>query len=412
MKKIQKPTGTNDIIANQIYQFNYIKQLWEKKLSSENYKEIITPMFESKELFVRGVGECSDIVSKEMFEFDEYVLRPEGTAPIMRYYLENNIDSYQKLFYFGPFFRKERPQKGRYRQFYQYGLEIFKEKSPQAEVDTLIILKDFYNDLNVKYKFKINYIPNEDAIKKYEVALKDYYEMNFNILSESSKDKYNKKSFFRILDSKDDFVLNQKAPKLSDYYNQDELKDFENIKLNLDSFSINYEIDPLLVRGLDYYQGFVFEVIDMSNTLGSQNALGGGGRYNKLSQQLSNKSISAFGFAGGLERLLFQIPQKEMKRKISLGFVTTQPIVKELYNLKESLKSLFHVDIGIDTKCGFKKMFKRANDLKIQFVIIIGEDEIKNQNVKVKNLKTGNEFLISKSYENLTIEDFIFMDYK
>lgn len=407
--KIKAPTGMKDLIGNDLSKFRELEAIWKKAVEAEGFNEIITPILEEKALFVRSVGEFSDIVSKEMFVCDDLVLRPEGTAPVMRSFLENNLILPQKLFYYAPFFRKERPQKGRFRQFYQYGIEILGESCPQAEIDLLMLLQKFYTSLNVKFRFEVNYLPSEAALKQYEEELKKFYQENISVLSESSKERLNKGSILRILDSKEDKAINQKAPLVLSFLSPEDKVQWDKILELLTKFKVPVTINPSLVRGLDYYQGFVFEVIDESNTLGSQNALGGGGRYNKLASQLGSKEVvSAVGFGGGVERLLYQLNFLFAEPKSKVGFICSEESeIINLYNLKTSLtKEGFIVDVCLDPSIGFKKMFKRLDKMNFDFAVIIGKDELEWNYYKVKNLKTGAESTINEKYTKITAETF------
>lgn len=399
--KIKVPTGMRDLLGDDLKNFRDLESAWKNSAEQENFSEIITPILEEKSLFVRSVGEFSDIVSKEMFECEDLVLRPEGTAPVMRCVLEKNLPVPQKFFYYAPFFRKERPQKGRFRQFYQYGIEILGENSPQAEIETLKMIQTFYGKLNVKFRFEVNYIPAEAELKSYESSLAIFYKDNEGQLSTNAKEKLAKGSILRILDSKEDKTLNESAPQILNFLSEKEKEEWNLILKLLTTLNISFKINPALVRGLDYYQGFVFEVVDESNTLGSQNALGGGGRYNKLSTQLESKEpISAFGFGGGVERLLYQVDFPAEAKKTKVGFICTESSeVETLCRLKDKLQvEGLIVDICFDFNLGFKKMFKRLDRMNFDYAVIIGKNEIDNNFYKIKNLATGVEVTILEAY--------------
>lgn len=410
MTKLQAPMGMKDFYGKDLASLKELERLWLLELENNNFSEIRTPVLEEKELFIRSVGEFSDIVSKEMFSCDDLVLRPEGTAPVMRCVLENSLPLPQYLSYFSSFFRKERPQKGRFRQFYQYGCEVLGESEPQAEIKVLSLIKRFYDKLNIKYRFELNYLPSEDALRTYEEALTSFYQANLNLLSETSKTRLNNQTVLRILDSKEDRKLNETAPKVTDFLSEEDSKKWNKILSLLEKLKIPYTLNPALVRGLDYYEGLVFEVVDESNTLGAQNALGGGGRYNKLSTQLGSKEkISAFGFGGGAERLLYQLSLEEKASKTKVGLISSEDIIVELEVLRGKLESQnLMVDLNYDYTLGFKKMFKRLDKLKVNYVVVVGSTELSGNFCKVKNLTTGEEKTIPKPFSELESTDFTF----
>lgn len=408
MIKIKKATGTIDYKDRELIQLKQLESDWTIFLNTKGFSLIRTPTLEEKELFIRGVGEFSDIVSKEMFVCDNLVLKPEGTAPIMRYIIENNIQEISYLSYFDSFYRKEKPQKGRFRQFYQYGFEIIGDSCPQSEIAGLKIINDFYQKNNIKYKIIINYLPNEIGLKKYEDELFLFLKQNYEKLSENSKKRFDNKSFLRILDSKEDLDITSKAPEMSLFYSSEEKNEFDLICKLLKNEKIEYQIDRKLVRGLDYYQGLVFEVIDESNSLGAQKALGGGGRYNKLAQQLGSKNeISAFGFAGGAERLLYQLNYKIQDLRPKIGIISFDNL-EEVNNFIKNNEEKAIVNYNYDNSIGFKKIFKRFDKIKMDYVIMIGDDEIKNNYIKIKNMKSGNEKKIfNVKLSQLSIKDIL-----
>lgn len=377
-------------------------------LLSQGFSEIRTPILEAKELFVRSVGGDSDIVSKEMFTTEDgLVLRPENTAPIVRALL-NDQELPKKLVYFSPQFRKERPQKGRLRQFYQYGFEMFGETAPQSELEGLLIIDQLYKKWGLtNFEIQVNYLGNTQERENYLTVLKEFLTTNQDKLSSKSKERLSS-NVLRILDSKDegDQLVVSQAPKILDYLSPESSQSWNQFLDTAKSLGLNLIVNPLLVRGLDYYTGMVFEVVDTSGNLGSQKALGGGGRYDKLMQDLGGQNLPAFGFAGGVERLVLALNKPiEPNDRQSIGLITTENLVLPMFvELKNKFSNL-NIDICFNTKLGFKKMFKRADKLKCSKVIIVGSSELQGGFVKVKDLATGNEAILNISIAQLDLNN-------
>lgn len=404
--KFQAPIGMKDL-TKESKLYRQLENDFFDILTKESFTEIRTPILEDKKLYSRSVGEGSDIVSKEMFEtVDGLVLRPENTASVMRAFV-NDPSIGCRLAYFSPQFRKERPQKGRLRQFYQYGFEIIGDSSPQAEIDILLIIQKLYQKWGLSnYEIQVNFLGNKNDRENYIQTLRTYLESYKENLSSLSKERL-EKNILRILDSKEveDQEIISKAPIILDSLSDESKKQWNKIIELANLLNIKLVINPLLVRGLDYYTGMVFEVIDTSGLLGSQKALGGGGRYDGLSKELGGQDVSAFGFAGGVERLILATSYNESEQKNKkIGFITTeQSILNDLFLFKNQSKEIV-VDINVDTQLGFKKMFKRANKNNCDKVVIIGTDELKNNNFKVKNMATGEEKTYDYSYKEIIID--------
>lgn len=404
--KFQAPIGMKDL-TKESKLYRKLEDDFFSILTQESFTEIRTPILEDKKLYSRSVGESSDIVSKEMFEtLDGLVLRPENTASVMRAFV-NDSELCPRLAYFAPQFRKERPQKGRLRQFYQYGFEIIGDASPQAEIDSLLIIQKLYQKWGLtNYEIQVNFLGKKIDRENYINKLRTYLESCKEKLSNLSKERL-EKNILRILDSKEesDQDIIKNAPIILDSLSEESKKQWQKI-LDLSSLlNIKLVINPLLVRGLDYYTGMVFEVVDTSGLLGSQKALGGGGRYDGLSKELGGQDLSAFGFAGGVERLIIATNldnDKDQMKKI--GFVTTEKsILNTLFALKKQTKDII-IDINVDTTIGFKKMFKRANKNNCEKVVIIGSDELANNTFKLKNMITGEEKICNYSYKEIVIK--------
>lgn len=395
--KYQVPMGMKDIaLESKIYR--KLEQEFFEILLRESFTEIRTPILEDKTLFSRSVGEGSDIVTKEMFETkDDLVLRPENTASVMRAFV-NDQTLNPRLAYFAPQFRRERPQKGRLRQFYQYGFEIIGEQSPQAEIESLQIINSLYQKWGLtNYEIQVNFLGDKADRKKYLETLTNYLTQFQDKLSLVSKDRL-QNNVLRILDSKEkeDQDIIQNAPVILDSLSEQSKNKWSQFLTLCQNLNLKVTVNPLLVRGLDYYTGMVFEVVDLSGNLGSQKALGGGGRYDGLSKELGGPDVSAFGFAGGVERLILAlnlIPEKTKEPKI--GLITTEPIVLlDFISLKTQSQGV-KVDINYNCALGFKKMFKRADKIGCTKVVIVGTQELQSETVKIKDLTTGAETVLN-----------------
>lgn len=407
---IQRPKGTYDILPGKSFQRTYLEKKIRNIFSKFNYDEIRTPTFEKTALFKRGIGEETDIVSKEMYSFNdnEFTLKPEMTAPVVRSYLENSLfnnSPITKLFYISNMFRRERPQAGRFREFSQFGAEAIGSADYSVDVEMILladlILKSF--DINNSL-LKINSIGTLKERETYVILLKNFLSKYLNELSKDSQRRFEKNPL-RILDTKDekDMEILKDAPLLYEYLNEDTKKYFENILTVLKELGIKFEIDYKLVRGFDYYTSTTFEFI--SDSIGAQNSLIGGGRYDLLIEQLGGKPTPAIGFAAGMERLQmvleankYNFPKEE---NIKLYIVTIGEDSKK-YSLKliNDLRSS-----GIKCETDFlsrsvKSQMKEANKLNSEYVLVLGEEEIKNNSGKLKKMSEGVELEIS-DFQNL-----------
>ena len=375
-------------------------------LSVYGYAEIRMPIVESTPLFARAIGEVTDVVEKEMFTFDDrdeesLTLRPEGTAGCVRAGIEHGLlyNQEQRLWYMGPMFRYERPQKGRYRQFHQVGVEIFGIPNPEIDAELIALTTRLWKDLGIfdHVTLQLNSIGSLEARKNYRQALVDFLQNHIDILDEDSKRRLTTNPL-RILDSKDQRVqevLND-APKLHDYLDDDSREHFAQLCALLDSLGIQYEINQKLVRGLDYYNKTVFEWV--TSALGAQGTVCGGGRYDGLVEQLGGHATSGVGFAMGLERLVLLV--QEVNTQITLPSAVDIYIVYQgegttvaAFNLAEKLRSeLPHLRTLLHCSGGnFKKQFKRADKSGAKLALVIGEDEVKNQQVVIKDLLQHSE---------------------
>lgn len=402
---IQKPKGTFDILPGDFSKRNFIFSVFREVMNSFNFKEILTPVFENTELFKRGIGEETDIVSKEMYSFSEgkFTLRPELTAPVIRAYIENglfNESPVKKLFYISNLFRAERPQKGRYREFWQFGAEIIGSDDIYSDAEIIqipdvILKKLFINDFIVK----INNIGSIDERAMYINELKTFLSKYTNDLSETSRIRLEKNPL-RILDTKNEkeieILIN--APKINNFLKTETKQKFDKLLNLLNKLNINFEIDYNLVRGLDYYSQTTFEF--QSTKLGSQNAILGGGRYDKLIEMLGGKPTPAIGFAMGIERLLIILEENNYKFPLEsapdIYIITSGDNAKENCVLisKELRDKNFICETDLLNR-SIKSQMKEADKIKSKYVIVIGENELSSGKAKIKKMESGEEFEIS-----------------
>lgn len=384
--------------------WQYIEKILHRLAADYGFQEIRTPIFEHAELFQRGVGDTSDIVTKEMYTFEDkggrtLCLRPEGTSSVMRAFVENKLYSLggvHKLYYIGPMFRYERPQAGRYRQHHQFGIEFLGAKSYEADAETIDLFYSLCQRLGIKnITVMLNSIGDLAARDAFRKALKEFLSSHHSKLSEDSKVRFEKNPL-RILDSKDpeDQKLLVGAPSILDFLSPDDKKHFDSLCRCLDAIKIPYQINPKIVRGLDYYNRTVFEVV--SYDLGSQNAIGGGGRYDGFTSVFGGPSLPGIGFAAGMERLLQTMWKQGAHFPIeSVPFVFFIPLGEEAKMLSLTLTTEMrrhHISADLDLEA--KKIaqgLQRADKVKARFAIILGSDEIQNGKVKLKDMAKREE---------------------
>ncbi len=406
--KYSRPKGVFDSFPEASWKssdnFNWLTAHLRKLAQSFGFHEIITPIFEKTELFIRTSGESSDIVSKEMFTFEDkggrmMTLRPEGTAPAMRAYIENQLEQNkkaQKLFYFGPFFRYDRPQAGRYRQFHQFGAEVIGVKDPLQDVEIIHLLMESYRTIGLKnLSVNLNCLGTQSARHAYTQALKDYLGQYLPELSEDSQLRFENNPL-RILDSKDpkDKEILKTGPKILDFLEDESAKNFNYIIDQLKAVGIISTVDPNLVRGLDYYNETVFEII--TTDLGAQSTLGGGGRYDSLLKSLEGPDLPAVGFGTGIERILLTLEAQQslpvLPPDLFLYFIPLDDHAKHAsYQLATALRQ--H-NIPADLYLRGRKLQKAlqfANELGAKYVVVIGETELQQQTIKIKEMSTGAE---------------------
>ena len=406
---LQKPKGTYDIYGDKALTYLYFRKLVEALMDKYNAKYFETPIFESSELFHRGVGETTDIVSKETYDFKDrgdrdLTLRPEGTAGIVRCFIENKLYAENlplKAWYLGPMFRYERPQAGRYREFYQFGFEAFGSFDAMMDAEVIGIVCNLFKILGLKgVSVNINTLGDKESRENYRKALLDYFKPYLNDLCDDCRRRYEKNPL-RILDCKVDSSneIMKNAPKMTDYLNEESRIHFDKVKKYLDAMGINYKVNPSIVRGLDYYTHTVFEVQADIEGFGSQNTLAAGGRYDHLVEFVGGPSVPGVGFAVGLERLFLALDAENIDiREIICPDVyifsagdEQKPYVLSLSN--DLRLAGFNVEIDYNGK-SFKSNFKQADKVNARYIIIIGEEEVESKLLTVKNNETKEEYKV------------------
>lgn len=404
-KAIQAIRGMNDILPEEIQNWHFVENILRKLTNSYGYQEIRMPIIESTSLFKRTIGDVTDIVTKEMYTFDDrngdsLSLRPEGTAACVRAAVQHGLihNNTQCLWYLGPMYRHERPQKGRYRQFYQFGLEAFGFSGPTIDTEIIAFCSQLWQELAIKSELilEINTIGCKDARVRFSQALTNYLRPFAKELDPDSQQRLEKNPL-RILDSKNERTqeIISTAPKLKDYLSDESKAYFSEMCESLESLNITFTINNRLVRGLDYYNDTVFEWT--TQALGAQGTVCAGGRYDGLVEVLGGKACPAIGFALGMERLLLLIEQsKIMENKTTplAYFVSTNQqarncALKLSQELRQALPNATIISHANSFK--LKNQLKQANKLQASFAVIIGEDELAKNIVTVKPLKTDGQ---------------------
>lgn len=401
--KYTSHVGMVDILPDESPKWRALENIIHEEAARFNFEEIRTPIMEQTELIVRGIGQLTDIVSKEIFAFEKgdshYVLRPELTAPVVRSYVEHHLDQRggsQKLYYIGPMFRAEKPQKGRQRQFHQFGVEVIGSDDPVADVETVAFMMRIYKRIGIKnFELKLNSVGDPESREAYKEALREYLKPNLSKLSEVSQNRFDKNPM-RILDSKEpedqEFIKN--APVIQDYLNEETAAHFDRVIRYLDDLGISYTIDPYLVRGMDYYTRTAFELT--SPDLGSQDALAGGGRYDLLVEEIGGQPTPAVGFAAGMERLLIACEELGIElaedKSVDVYFVTLGDAARSF-----AIKHLPKLrGAGISATMDYmsrsmKAQMKDANRENARYTIIIGDNELNEGKFTLRNMKESEE---------------------
>lgn len=411
-KKIQSIRGMNDLLPNDSATWQQIEKIVKGVLNNYGYNEIRTPIVEDTALFKRAVGEVTDIVEKEMYTFNDrndesITLRPEITAGCVRAGIEHGLfyNQEQRLWYLGPAFRYEKPQKGRYRQFHQFGVEVFGLEGPNIDAELILLTARFWKALGIEAHttLELNSIGSVEARANYRNALVSFLEQHKDKLDEDCLRRMYTNPL-RVLDSKNPVIqelLNQ-APKLFDYLDEESKLHFDGLCQLLDSAGVKYNINQRLVRGLDYYNRTVFEWV--TNSLGAQGTVCGGGRYDGLVSQLGGQPTPAVGFAMGVERLVLLVqavnPSLNRDSSIDIYMISSgdEKTIAAAQKMAEVLRDGLP-DKRIVTNYGssnFKKQFAKADKLGAKIAVIIGENEIANQSVTIKKLQTGEQVEVAE----------------
>ena len=406
-KKIQAIRGMNDLLPSNSEVWSEIDKTISELLLSYGYKYCRPPIVESTETFSRAIGEVTDIVEKEMYTWkdtsgDSLTLRPEGTAGVVRMMIEHNLprEGIQKVFYDGPMFRHERPQKGRYRQFHQVGAEVFGASDAKIDAELISITHSLWKKLGIDASLEINSLGSSESRSSYKELLQKFLNKNKSRLDEDSLRRLNRNPL-RILDSKNQEMagLIAEAPKMIDHLDEESKLHFSILKNYLDSLGINYKVNPKLVRGLDYYNKTVFEWV--SNDLGSQGTICGGGRYDGLVEKMGGNSTPAIGFAIGIERialLINDLKNRIAKNKPHIYFIVLgeKSQIESMRLSKKIIEALPSLIISNDISMGsIKSQMKKADKSNADFALILGEEELSNKQLSFKPLKgQGDQQLI------------------
>ncbi len=406
---IQSVRGTKDLLPGEIEKFQFLEKTIRNVTELYGYKEIRTPIFEKTEVFSRSIGENTDIVNKEMYTFidkggESITLRPEKTAALVRSVIQNNLThdvASLRLWYFGPFFRYERPQKGRLRQFHQFGAECISSANAEADAEIILLANHLIKKLGInEYDLQLNSLGNEQSRADYRTELVKYLNENKDSLSEESKSRLESNPL-RVLDSKDnaDKKIVESAPIIIDYLDNESKLHFDKVRELLDKAGVKYIIEPRLVRGLDYYCHTVFEF--RSSALGAQDAFGGGGRYDGLFEQLGGKQTPAVGFAMGAERLILILDAinalQNIKNDCDIYVVcSSEKLLDSALVTAEQLRNHQYKVVSDLQRRSFKAQMREADKLSAKYCVIIGDDEESRKAVTVKNMKTGTQAEIKR----------------
>ena len=413
--KLQKPKGTQDILPADSAKWQYVENVARETFKKYNYGEIRTPMFEHYEVISRSVGDTTDIVTKEMYDFhdkgDRHItLRPEGTAPVVRSYVENKLFAPEvqkpvKVYYIGSMFRYERPQAGRLREFHQLGVECFGSKNPATDVETIAMAYQLFNTLGIKdVTLHLNSLGNTESRLAYRQALIDYLTPMRDTLSKDSQRRLDENPL-RVLDSKEkeDKVAVENAPSILDYLDEESQAHFDEVRTMLDSLNIPYVIDTNMVRGLDYYNHTIFEFITTIDK--SELTICAGGRYDSLVEYFGGPETAGFGFGLGLERLLLVLDKQGIELPVEENLDVYIAVLGSGANGKalELVQAIRYQGFKAERDYlgrKIKAQFKSADTFKAKTVITLGESEVESGQVNVKNNATREE--ITVSFEELT----------
>jgi len=400
---IKAITGTKDVLPSEIPNWNNLENIVRNAMKAFNYKEIRTPIFEETRLFSRGIGESTDIVGKEMYTFIDrsetsITLKPEMTASVVRALLEHSLDKQfqlNKLFYISPMFRQERPQAGRFRQFNQFGAEAIGSTSPALDAEMILLAYNILKQLGLSnFTVKINSLGVPSSRENYKKLLKEYLSDKLTDLSEESQKRY-ETNILRLFDSKDknDQKIMEHAPLLMEHLDDESLEHFQEVKQMLLSAGVPFEVDPKLVRGLDYYTHTTFELV--SGSVGSQSALCGGGRYDLLVKQLGERDVPGVGFAAGIERILLAMENEKVMPEIvpQIDYFIVR-LEKELNKKVFEVATKLRVENTVEfdyTQRSVKAQMREANRLGATKALMIGGEEYERGMATLKNMADGSQ---------------------
>ena len=409
MNPIRSIKGTHDILPGDSHNWQTLESIVRKVCARFGYNEIRTPIFEETRLFSRSVGEETDIVSKEMYSWEDkdgtsLTLRPELTASVVRSFIQHNLGGQaplQRLYYMGPLFRRERPQKGRQRQFHQFGVEAFGSENPEQDAEIIAIAWHILDECGLRKEtsLQLNSIGSPKCRIAYQGALKNFICPNLDKFSETSRKRFETNPL-RILDTKAEHEqkLLVGGPTVSDYYTDEDKVHFETLQKFLDAMNIPFKINSKLVRGLDYYSRTVFEFT--SPALGAQDALLGGGRYDKLVETLGGKSTPGIGFAAGMERFLIAMKNTEQQSEesnIDVYFVCLDEAgISTALSISNELRQAGYSLVSDPLRRSMKAQMREANKSGAKFALILGETEMETDSVVIKNLKNGKQEIIQQ----------------
>ena len=408
-KKFQAVKGTRDLLPPETATWSEVEAVARRVFGNYGYGEIRTPIVEHTDLFVRSVGESTDIVGKEMYTFDDrkgrsLTMRPENTASVVRAFVQHGLQSEPlpvKLFYIGPQFRYERPQKGRYRQFHQIGAELIGDPGPYSDAELILMLARFLKELGFDdLVVQLNTVGDEESRSAFRSGLQEYLEPHRAALSADSQRRLDTNPL-RILDSKDETEreLLVQAPKLEDYLTEGSRLHFETVQTILGQNGLRFCVEPRLVRGLDYYTSTVFEIV--SEGLGAQDAIVGGGRYDGLMQELGGQDLPAIGFAIGEDRLIKVLPPKSAARVVpvpAVSIVTAGNVTADqALAVAEDLRGSGFVAHAELSPRSVKASLKRAHRSGSRFAILIGDEEIEKNSVTVRNLESSEQIQVPRA---------------
>ena len=399
MQKLNTVKGTKDLFGDIVNSHQKIYKIFSEISSFFNFQLISTPILENEKIFIKTLGKSSDIISKEMYNFtdqggDNLVLRPEGTAAVARALISNSLQEHhnKSFFYYGPMFRRERPQSGRLRQFHQIGVEVFGEKNFLDDIKVIILAEKFLEKIGIRKDLclQINTLGNYESRRRYTDELKIFFKKNLDRLSDDSKKKININPL-RILDSKNikDKDVIEKAPKINEFLDDESYWFFDEFSKSLKRLGIKFEINPYLVRGLDYYNHTTFEYL--TNSQKSQNTVLAGGRYDGLIKSLGGSDLSGIGWAAGVERILMLTQPFKIDKKIISLFTTSEDLnfkMLEIYN-ELIVEDKFSVNLILGKN--FKKKITKADKFNSFGCVIVGDDELKKNQLIWKDFISGNQ---------------------